>query len=132
MTRTASPAETEPSKADPGIESPMTVSGSAFGAVGDNCVSVHRRAIETRNIDVADHRIREHSTRCAAQRHHLGRQRVQLRIQPSKSRGYGVTLRESAHPHVVGRPFTYIAHAGWNSRLMLPQGPLSSTWNTLE
>ena len=60
--------------ARPGIESPITVSGSAavgagaVGARGHHRVAVHRRAVEARHVHVAHDRRRQHAARGRRQR----------------------------------------------------------------
>ena len=73
-----------------------------FRADSHHGVAVHRRAIEPGHVDGADDGCREHAARRIPQRHALGAERLELRIQPGESGVDRVPVREAAHPHIVG------------------------------
>ena len=91
MMRTASPRAIVRVNGEPGSASPTTFSGiavvrsRAFGGVRDHGVAVHRRAIESGDVDVADDGGGEDAARGVAQRHVFGVERAQLRVEPLRA-----------------------------------------------
>ncbi len=107
MMRTAMPRAIVPVNGEPGRASPTTIRGMRLYGVAPSVesathgVAVHRRAIESGDVDVADDGRCQHAARRIAQRHVLGIECAQLRVKPFDRLGDRVPSAEPVHAHVL-------------------------------
>jgi hypothetical protein len=75
----------------------------AFRVIRHHRVPVHRRAIETGDVEVGHDRRRQHAPVRRLERHLFGYERPQLRVEPRQRLAHRVAVREAPHADVVRR-----------------------------